>query len=116
VMPPISKRIVPESEVRAAPAADKAVTAGSSTSGASAREVSAPESVPVPRKRKASADPAPASTKKVAGNKASSSTADEQAAHPMTTRSRASRAGSLREGGGSGATDTCAAPCNPSGT
>jgi hypothetical protein len=36
-----------------------------------------------------------------------------------TTRSRsknASRAGSLRDGGGSGATDTCVAQGNPSGT
>jgi hypothetical protein len=38
--------------------------------------------------------------------------------HPMAARSqaKASRAGSLRDGGGSGATDTCAAQSSHSGT
>jgi hypothetical protein len=42
---------------------------------------------------------------KGAGKKATTRSADSEATHPMTTR-RASRAGSLRDGGGPRATDT----------
>jgi hypothetical protein len=41
---------------------------------------------------------------------------EAQASHPMATRKTASRAGSLRSGGGSGQTDTCVASGNPSKT
>jgi hypothetical protein len=113
VMSPISKRIVPDSEVHAAPAAAKSATSGSSTYG-----TSAPESVSAPRKKKAAAattvaDPAAASTRKASGKKASSSTADEEATHPMVARQKASRAGGLRSVAGSGQTGTCVASGNP---
>jgi hypothetical protein len=57
------------------------------------------------------------SVKKGAGKKAASRTADSEATQPMTTRSKASRAGSLRPGvGGSGQTDTSVASSHPSKT
>jgi hypothetical protein len=43
-------------------------------------------------------------------------TTEAKASHPMATRKTASRAGSLRSGGGSGQTDTCVAQGNPSKT
>jgi hypothetical protein len=41
---------------------------------------------------------------------------EAKASHPRATRKTASRAGSLRPGGGSGQTDTCVASGNPSKT
>jgi hypothetical protein len=55
-------------------------------------------------------------SKSGSGQKASTRTAVPEGPHPMTTRQKASRAGSLRDGGGSRATDTCVAQGNPSWT
>jgi hypothetical protein len=111
VMAPISSRIVPAEEVRTTSVA----TAKSDTSSAtSTSRASASDVGPPPRKTKAAANPAAALTKKGAGKKASTRTADEQATHLMSTRSRASRARSLRGVGGSGEKDTCVASGHPS--
>jgi hypothetical protein len=90
-----------------------AVLLSSSSSGS----ITSPSATSVAKPVKATAKlSAAAGTRKGAGKKASSSTADEQATHPMTTRSNASRAGSLRGVGGSGEKDTCVAFGHPSKT
>jgi hypothetical protein len=43
-------------------------------------------------------------------------TKEQESSHPMNTRGKASRAGGLRQVGGSGQTDTCVANGNPSKT
>jgi hypothetical protein len=48
--------------------------------------------------------------------KATARSVDQEATHPMTTRSNASRAGGLRGVGGSGEKDTCGAKGTPSKT
>jgi hypothetical protein len=85
---------------------------------ASSDAVTSVAATPVAHSAKAAVKPKAAATKKGAGKKASSSsTADEQATHPMSTRARdASRAGRLRGEGGSGQKDTCVASSHASKT
>jgi hypothetical protein len=72
-----------------------------------------PPSMGFPKGKKAAA-----SQRAPAGTKVPPPTLEQQAPeHPMATRTRqASRAGSLRPGGGSGQTDTCVTQGNPSKT
>jgi hypothetical protein len=95
-------------------------------------EVSESEPVPAPKTQKSrsstgkvapprattpidTSDPLPVPRKGERGGKKAAVPADSQSTHPMATR-RASRAGSLRPGGGSGQTDTCVARSHPSQT
>jgi hypothetical protein len=67
-------------------------------------------------KGKAATKSTAAAPSKGSGQRAATPPAVPEGPHPMTTRQKASRAGSLRDGGGSRATDTRLANGNPSGT
>jgi hypothetical protein len=80
--------------------------------------ISVPSDPPSPKKGKGKAaiKPKAAAPLNGSGQKAATRPAVPEGPHPMTTRQKASRAGSLRDGGGSRATDTRVANGNHSGT
>jgi hypothetical protein len=97
-----------EDQRRKIESAKRMATRGTKTSRPPPRSPSTPEAKNPTKEAKAS--------KPTKGQVKGQESPVAKATHPMQTRKRASGAGCLRPGGGSGQTDTCVASGNPSKT